>query len=340
MATTIKDIAKRLNISISTVSYALNDSGRPVPAELRERVRAVAREMNYRPNRLARSMITGKNNVIGIVPPEMYDNLFLSPYLQLALNGITNEAGHRHQDLLVYTRFSETSGHEVGEAILDGRVDGAIFVSPYVGQNAVLSVANAGLPCVTMAGIPQGGVVNLGIDNEGGMSKIVRHLIDLGHTRIAHITGLLTMEDALLRLKGYQETLYRQKLRVRDEYVVRGRFEIDGGYRAMKELLDLPVPPTAVCCANDEMAIGAIQAASEAGLKVPEDISISGFDMTPTSATVNPPITTVRQPITKLGTLAVQCLLRLVDGDKDVEDIVLDTEFIERGSTAPPRRTP
>lgn len=337
MAATIKDIAKRLNISVSTVSYALNDSGRKVPDEVRDRVRAVAQELNYRPNRLARSMITGKSHVIGIVPPEMYDNLFLSPYLQLALNGITNEAGHRHQDLLVYTRFSETDGHEVSETILDGRVDGAIFISPFVGQRAIKRVVESGLPCVSVAGIGHPGIVTLRADNEGGMATVVEHLIGLGHRKIAHIAGLLTMEDALLRLRAFQETMRHHMLPVRDEWVEKGRFDIDGGFRAMNALLDLGDRPTAVCCANDEMAIGALRAARQRGLEVPEDISITGFDMTPSSAVVTPPITTVRQPIAELGAKAVTCLLRLIAGEKDVEDEVLKTEFILRGSTARPK---
>ncbi|HRK20193.1 MAG TPA: LacI family DNA-binding transcriptional regulator [Fimbriimonadaceae bacterium] len=337
MATTLKDIARKLNISVSTVSYALNGGSRSVPEKVRLAVIEVAREMNYRPNRIARSMITGRNHVIGVVPPEMYDNLFLSPYLQLALNGITNEAGHLHQDLLIYTRYSETDGHAIADTILDGRVDGVIFISPHVGQTAVRRISDFGLPCVTVGGVDQEGIPSFRVDNSGGISMLVRHLLDLGHRRIAHIAGLLNMDDAIVRLQAYQNAMLQAGLPAPDEYVVKGRFDIAGGFRAMNELLDLPTPPTAVCCANDEMAIGAIQAVLARGLKVPDDMSVTGFDMTPNSEVVPPGITTVRQPITELAGEAMQAVFQMIEGKECPPSKVLPTELIVRGSTSRPK---
>jgi len=337
MATTLKDIAKRLNISVSTVSYALNGGSRTVPERVKRAVVEVARELNYRPNRLAQSMITGRNHVIGVVPPEMYDDLFLSPYLQLAVNGIVNEAGHLHQDLLVYTRYSETDGHAIADTILDGRVDGVIFISPHVGQTALSRVADHGLPCVSLAGVGHPSVPSFTVDNEEGIAQILRHLIDLGHRRIAHIAGVLSHEDALERMKAYQSELRKAGIAYRDDYVVKGGFQVQGGYRAMEELLDLPTPPTAVCCANDEMAIGALQACLARGVNVPADISIAGFDMTPSSGVVTPQITTVRQPIAELGVAALRAVFNLIEGKERPSSQVLKTELIVRGSTSRPK---
>lgn len=337
MATTLKDIAKRLNISVSTVSYALTESGRTVPAAVKERVLEAAREMNYRPNRLARSMITGKTNVIGVVPSEMHDDLFLSPYLQIAFNGITNEAGHQHKDLLVYTRFRETDGHEVMDAILDGRVDGVIFVCPHIGQTTLGRVAASGLPCVAIGAPQRDGVVTINADNRGGMKQVIRHLVELGHTRIAHMAGRLNMDDALLRLRAYQEAMHFYGLTTRDDWICKGGFTREGGYEAMIELLDSKDLPTAIACSNDEMAIGAIRAAQDRGLDIPGDISITGFDLTPSGTAVTPPLTTVRQPIAELGAAAVSAVVRLIEGEQEATSQTLPTEFILQSSTTSPK---
>lgn len=337
MATTLKDIARKLNISVSTVSYALNGGSRTVPENVKQAIVEVAREMNYRPNRVARQMITGRSNVIGIVPPEMYDDLFLSPYLQLALNGITNEAGHLHQDLLIYTRYNETDGDLMADTIIDGRVDGVIFIAPHVGQSALARIAESHLPCVAVGGVQRSGVPTFQVDNEKGIGQLVRHLIGLGHKRIAHIAGRLNHDDALVRLRAYQNAMAQAGIKAKDEWVVKGGFEIQGGTDAMHELLDLAERPTAVCCANDEMAIGALRAAQARGLKVPEDISITGFDMTPSSGAVSPSITTARQPIAELGAAAMRAVFRLIEGGERPESEVFPAELFVRGSTTQPK---
>jgi len=337
MATTLKDIAKRLNVSVSTVSYALNGGSRTVPENVKARIVEAAKELNYRPNRIARSMITGRSHVVGIVPPEMYDDLFLSPYLQLALNGITNEAGHLHQDLLIYTRYNETDGHAIADTILDGRVDGVIFIAPHVGQTALSRVADSGLPCVSVAGVEHLGVPTFHVDNEGGIRCAVEHLIALGHKKIGHIAGRLNHDDALVRLKAYQTALRQAGLETRDEWVVQGKFEIEGGLEAMNRLFELKDVPTAVCCANDEMAIGALRAAQQRGVKVPEELSLTGFDMSPSSGAVSPAITTVRQPVNEIGITAMRAIFQLIEGRGRPTSKVFPAELIVRGSTSRPK---
>lgn len=335
MAITIKDIAKRLNISVSTVSYALNGGPRSVPQELKERVLEVAREMNYRPNRVARSMVTGRSNTIGVVPPEVSEDVFLSPYLHLALNGIANEAGKRHQDILLFTRYNETEQDDMVSVIVDGRVDGVIFIAPHFSHKTVELATSLHLPCVTVSGAPLAGVVSFSVDNEKGITQALQHVYDLGHRKIAHIAGRLDMPDAILRLQGYQSFLRTQRIPYREEWVTMGQFQIEGGRRAMSQLLELPDRPTAVVCANDEMAIGAMFCAFDKGLRVPEDISIVGFDMTPGSANVYPPLTTVRQPTGELGQAAVRALIDQIEGRPTEPQTVLDTELVIRASTAP-----
>ncbi len=337
MAATIKDIAKRLNISVSTVSYALNGGPRSVPEEVRQRVLAVAKELSYRPNRVARSMVTGRSGTIGIVPPDVTENAFLSPYLHLALNGMVNEAGRLHLDLLLFTRCTESARDEMMSILVDGRVDGVIFAAPHFSDKSVELATSLHLPCATVAGAPLEGVLTFCVDNEAGVFQAMQHLYDLGHRKIAHIAGRLDMQDALIRLQGYQNFLRAKKLPYREEWVAMGQFMIEGGRRAMRSLCTLPDPPTAVFCANDEMAIGALVECYELGLNVPRDISIVGFDETPGSANIYPSLTTVRQPIGEMSAAAVRAMNSLIEGEESTEDPIFHTELIARASTSRPK---
>ncbi len=340
MPASIKDIAQRLNISVSTVSYALNGGPRPVGKEVRDKVFEVAQELGYRPNRVARSMVTGRTHTIGVVPPEVGENVFLSPYLHLALNGIANEAGRHNQDIVLFTRFHKIGHDQMLSTILDGRVDGVIFVAPYFTAKTVELATALHLPCVTISGSPVERVRSYYIDNEGGMFQVLQHLYDLGHRNIAHIAGRLDMQDAMVRLQAYHGFLHEKNLPYRDEWVAKGQFLIEGGRKAMHELMSLPERPTAVTCANDEMAIGAMLATYDLGIKVPDEISVTGFDMTPSSAYVYPPITTIRQPIGDLGEAAVLAVLDLIEGKEPDRKTVFSTDLIVRASTSNPKKEP
>ncbi len=340
MASTIKDIAKRLDISVSTVSYALNGGPRKVPSSVRAQVLAVAKELDYRPNRVARSMVTGRSDTIGIVPPEVSEDVFLSPYLHLALNGIFNEAGRLHQDVLLFTRCNETDREELTSVLVDGRVDGVIFIAPHFSEKAVEIAMSTRAPCVSISGVPLEGVLSFCVDNEAGVNMALQHLYDLGHRKIAHIAGRLDMQDALVRLQAYQAFLRSKRIPYREEWVGMGQFMIEGGRRAMNALLSLPEPPTAVFCANDEMAIGATLEAYACNRRVPEDISIVGFDNSPGAEHVYPAITTVAQPISDLGAAAVRALRAIVENREPEDTPTLPAELIVRASTARPTENP
>lgn len=336
-AVTIKDIAKKLNISVSTVSYALNGGPRRVPVEVKERVLQVARELNYRPNRVARSMITGRSHTIGIVPPEMGTNIFLGPYIRHALNGIANEAGDLHQDILVFTRYKDTTGEEMLSVLLDGRVDGVVFMAPHTTHRSIELSASRHLPCVAISGTPVEGMVTYTTDNAHGVRLALEHLYELGHRKIAHIAGQLDMQDAIVRLQAYQHFLHDKGLPYRDEWVVKGRFVTEGGLAATYELLDMKERPTAIFCSNDEMAVGAVLACRERGLSVPEEMSIAGFDDAPGTQFVYPALTTVRQPIGDIGSAAVRALIQMIEGRQPEEHPPFTTELVVRDSTSCPK---
>lgn len=335
MAATIKDIAKKLNISVSTVSYALNDGPRPVPALVKQQVLETAKELNYRPNRLAKSMVTGRSNTIGIVPPVVSENAFLSPYLQLALNGIVNKAAELHQDILLYTRYNLSDHEDFLSALVDGRVDGILFIAPQMDQATIELATSLHLPCVSVSGVPVKGVLSYSSANSEGIRQAMDHLWELGHRKIGHLAGRLDMQDAIVRLQAYQDFLKEKGLAYREEWVGMGQFVIEGGYEATKRILELDDRPTALLCANDEMAVGALRAGHEAELKLPDDLSVVGFDGSPSAHHVYPTLTTVRQPTGEMGQAAMQALFDLIEGRDAGENKVFETELIVRGSTCP-----
>jgi len=260
----------------------------------------------------------------------------VSPVVNLSGNGVPTEAGRLHQDILLFTRYRETDQDEMLSTILDGRVDGVIFIAPFFTAKTVELATSLHLPCVTISGAPLDGVTSFSIHNETGMSKALEHLYSLGHRRIAHIAGRLDMQDSLLRLQAYRSFLHDKKLMYRDEWVAKGQFLIEGGRKAMHELMNLPLRPTAVACANDEMAIGAILATHDLGIKVPDVVSITGFDGSPESAYAYPPLTTVRQPTGELGQAALRAVISLIEGLETPETTIFETDLIVRESTCHP----
>lgn len=337
MAATIKDIARTLNISVSTVSYALNGGPRSVPEEVKERIFRVARELNYRPNRLAKSMVTGRSDTIGVVPPHFAEDIFLSPYLHIALNGIANQCGIQGQDVLLFTRYSETEREEMVSLLVDGRVDGVVFIAPHFNHKTVELATSLHMPCVTVSGTSVPGTCSFVSDSRLGIHQAMQHLFDLGHRKIAHVAGRLDMSDAVERLRAYQEFLIDHGLDYREDWVAMGQFVIDGGRRALHQFLQLKDRPTAIVCANDEMAIGVLVEALNSGIKIPQEISVVGFDDSPRSAQVYPALTTIRQPIGEMGAAAAIALHDLIEGREPDPENLFPTELVVRDSTARPK---
>ena len=304
---TIKDVAREANVSVATVSRVFNDSG-PVSEETRQRIREVAARLRYAPHGVARSLITSKTHTIGVLLPDLYGEFFSE-----VIRGMDFAAKRGGYHLIVSS--SHDAKDEIESAIrsMRGRVDGLIAMSPHLDAVSLVMNAPSTLPIVLLNAAAAGDEYDaLTIENRTGAQAMVNHLLGIGHRSIAMITGSTGNYDALERLRGYRCAMDEAGIAVPNEWELPGDFSEAAGYRAVETLLALDPRPTAVFAANDSMAIGAMSALREAGLRVPEDMAVAGFDDIPMARYMSPPLTSVHVAIAELGERAVQTLLQAV----------------------------
>jgi LacI family transcriptional regulator len=340
----IHELARLSGFSVGTVSRALNGYA-DVRAETRATILRVAQELDYTPSASARTLVTRRSHVVGVFldTGEGHPDL-QHPFFHEVLGGIKNFIGSAGYDLLLFASERPGNGfgtHSYLKRCRHHNVDGAVLMGLDADDPEVRRLVRADVPTVGVDVDLEGPATSFVMsDNVGGAVLAVGHLHALGHRRIATITGLLDKRPGADRLRGYRHELQARGLTVRDEYVTYGDFYIESGRRAAAELLALPERPTAIVTASDMTALGAIRAATEQGLRVPEDLSVTGFDDIQLAAYLHPSLTTIRQAKVSLGTEAARALLRHVDGEEDVPAIVtLPVELIVRGSTGPPPPT-
>lgn len=330
MALSIKDIAKAANVSYSTVSRALSDSPRVRP-ETKQRIQSIAAEMGYLPSAVARSLVTRRTNTIGVVVTSITDLFFAE-----VIHAI-EETTLKHKYGLILANSGGESERELAaiQTLRERRVDGIILVSGYSKREDLRAEKGIDLPIVIINNVHQEHIgYSVEVDNVGGARDATQYLLDLGHRRIAHIAGPLREWDSVERQSGYEQALQAFRLAIDPVLIVRGDNRPRGGMEATQQLLGLPSPPTAIFCYNDVTALGAIRAAHAAGLRVPRDLSVIGFDDIDLSPYFEPPLTTVAQPKRQMGEKAVHMVLELLAGNA-VEDCVLPSRLIVRGSTTP-----
>lgn len=334
MTVSIKDIARAMNISYSTVSRALNNSPR-VKEETREHIQRVAAEMGYLPSAVARSLVTRHTNTIGIVVTKITD-LFFAEVIQ----GIEETALTFGQNVIL-TNSDGKPERELAaiQNLRERRVDGIILVAACADQESkrqLFTLSGLDTPIVIINNVHGEHIgYSIEIDNVDGGRQATRHLLDLGHRRIAHIAGPATEWDAVERQSGYEQALHQADLIVNPALIIRGDSQPEGGLLAMQQFFSLADPPTAVFCYNDATALGAMQAAHAARLRIPQDLSIVGFDDIALAPFFAPPLTTIDQHKREMGILAVQMVLDLLN-NKAVQDCVLPSRLVIRESTAPP----
>jgi len=334
---TIKDIARQLKISTSTVSYALNGGPRNVPDSVRDNVLLVARELNYRPNRVAKSLVTRRSNTIGLMPTQTNPDLTNSPYFQIAFNAIINHAEASAQDVLVFSRFAEVSAvDQMVSTLCDGRADGVILLAPFIDSPLALGLLERGTPvAVTNIQIP--GLPSFTCDNRHGVRVALNYLRSLGHQKVAHVAGHLDLQDAIERYEAFIEICKELNIETRPEWIVQSDLIPDRAREQLLPILQAHDRPTAVFCFNDEVAAGAYKAAYSLGMRIPTDLSVIGFDNSFRCDHMAPGLTSVEQPVDLIARSAFDAVMAQINGDGAVVDSAcFDTRLVVRNSTCGP----
>jgi LacI family transcriptional regulator len=329
-AATIRDVAERAEVSVASVSRVLNGTG-PVTETTRNRVLEAAAALQYVPHSGARSLSTSKTRMIGLILPDLYGEFF--PELIRGMDVAARSLGYH---LIVSSSHEDADEASAAVRSMRGRVDGLIVLSPHLGA-AHLATGLAGrTPVLMMNGGTDGGYPSIVIDNHGGAMLAVAHLIDTGRRRIAHIAGPAGHLDAEARRAGYLQAMARAGL---PATVLDGQFTHVSGHVAGLDLLQREPRPDAVFAGNDNMAVGAMLALQDAGLNVPEDIAVVGFDDLPTAGLVRPGLTTVRTSIPETGRGALERLVRLINASgeavADTACEIVRPELVVRASSSP-----
>jgi LacI family transcriptional regulator len=331
---TIFEVASQAGVSYGTVSRVLNDDPH-VRLETRERVNKVIRDLGYVVNRQARSLAGGKTQIIGILVPDLGTG-----YISEIIQGINTELQLAGYDLMLYTTHrTPVLEADYVASLAQGMVDGLILVLPKTPEDYIDILRSRRFPFVLVdhqgfgKDCPAVGAVNW-----QGAYNATEYLIQLGHKRIGFITGWMDLGSAIDRKEGFKAALWAYHIPFEEELVRQSTFQQLDGYNRAMELLNLSNPPTAIFASNDVMAFGAMDAVREKGMRIPEDISIIGFDDIPQSSIIHPALTTVRQPLRNMGSVATQMLLDLLKNPlTPSRRIELPTGLVVRDSCQPPR---
>lgn len=329
---TLEEIARLSGSSRSTVSRVINNQPN-VKSEVRERILKVVAETGYLPDPAARSLAGHRTSVIGLVVPRAVGALFTDPYIPRLLQGITQACNTNDYTLSLFLLQTIEEEAKLYPRILRTQLfDGVIIQASQIGDPLIEQMIEHEVPFV-MVGRPMDDahVSFVNADNVTGAYVAVRHLIQLGYKRIATITGPQNTTAGLDRYQGYLDALQARGCKIDDTLIVESDFTEHGAFMAMQKLL--PHQPDAVFVASDSMALGALRALRQTGRRVPADTAVVGFDDLPTSATSDPPLTTIRQPILRIGAQVVDTLIDILnDGSQPPRHIEMPTELVIRES--------
>jgi LacI family transcriptional regulator len=327
-AITIRDVAEAAGVSVSTVSRVLNDKDDVAP-ETYEKVQGVIQQMGYTSSLAARSMRSRHTNVIGLIVPDVAD-----PFTIQVMRGVNRAIASFDYDLIAYTsgsirRHSTAERERYFVSLLNGSItDGIVIVTPYATSFSTAAPVVAVDPNNESPDCPS--VIST---NHAGALAAMEYLIGLGHRRIGFVGGRPDLQSAKRRLRGYLDALAQAGIPPEQALIEEGDFTTDMGRLCAQRLLSLPEPPTAIFAANDQSAIGTMEAVREAGLRIPGDLSVVGFDNIPESAYINPSLTTVDQFIDRLGSVATEMLIDLIQGKLlDSDQYKVETQLIVRDS--------
>jgi LacI family transcriptional regulator len=342
---TLADVGRAAGVSAMAVSAVLNGartSSRTAP-ETRARILEAAERLQYRPNAAARALADRRMNTLGIAA--VFEGNELNQYFLEVFNGVLAAAAEHGQNTTVFTLHDWTKDGERLPTFCDGRIDGLILLAPTMSKEAMGSLPEHTPHVAVHANQTPPKSVNLETDEEKGAFEMVSYLIGLGHRRILHLSGSRGLTGAERRIEGYHRALAAAKIRRDDNLLVETGFSIECGARAMKAWLKRSAGqpmPHAIFCANDGIAIGCLEALAAVGLRVPQDVSVVGFDDTLAARSTVPQLTTVRQPLRAMGSKAVEILLDRIQQsrtsalEKAPQSVVFPTELVIRSSAAKP----
>lgn len=341
---TAQSVAKRAGVSQTTVSFVLNNvPGINISEETQQRVREAAKELGYVPHVAARALAKGRSNSIGLILIQPHFQVFTDPYIPNVMTGIADITQAHGFRILVEHVKSPRLVHSIGDMLKGGEVAAVIVNNIYGSEQEISQLVEQGYPVLSLDIGTWPSIYSVSIDHFGGIRRVVQHLISLGHRRIACITyGPLEQSlHTVLRLNVYRETLEAAGIPYDEQLVREGVFEPETGYRAMQSLLTLHERPTAVFGMNDMMALGAMTAIHDAGLRVPDDIAVVGYDDIRTARYAYPPLTTMRAPELELGRRSAQAIIDLIHGVvPERKHEFLESQLIIRNSCGASKELP
>ncbi|GAB6086515.1 LacI family DNA-binding transcriptional regulator [Alkaliphilus crotonatoxidans] len=325
----IKDVARKAGVSISTVSRVINES-KIVKPETHEKVMKAIEELGYKPNAIARSLKIKNTKTIGILIPDISNQIY--PEVVRGIEDIANM--YEYNIFLCNTDLDKEKEIQYFDVMAEKQVDGVVFIGNEVSEELYKKFKTYGIPII-LIGTDYEDIPSVTIDHVGASRAMMKYLIKKGHERIGIITG--KRFDPVTygtRMEGYQKALEENNLPFLEELVIEGGFRFKSGYEGAKKFLDMEQPPTAIFVANDEMAIGAMRAALEQGINIPEELAIVGFDNIDMAGKIYPALTTVAQPMYEMGAIGMRVLTKILNEETlETHKIVLNYSLLERESS-------
>lgn len=334
MPVTIKDVAKKANVSISTVSRVINDS-KPVSDEIKKRVLDVIRDTGYSPNPVARSLVMKKSRTIGVIVPDI-----ASSYIGEVLNAMEEIAKTYSYEIILCNAYGEEEQELKYLNLLNAKqVEGVVFITFKLTKAHEAFIKEQKMPIVMVNRKTQESdrIHSVTVDHFEAAYQMTQYLIKQGHKQIALIRNGTTKEIfGIDQLEGYKKALFEEKIPYDEALVFNGYFQAKRAYEIVESMIDEEKIPTAIFATSDDMAVGAMNALYDRGYKIPENVSVVGFYDTRMSALFRPKLTTIRQPIYDMGAVAIRLLIKLIKGEKVSQNmVVLPHELIIRDSCRP-----
>jgi LacI family transcriptional regulator len=343
MKTTLRDVAERVGTTTGVVSVALNGAKSKtlrVSDETRQKVLQAAAELGYRRDLRGTALATGRSHVIGLMLPYVGSFKAPDPFYSIVTAGVAAGAYACGYNLMLYTAVAEEEGERAAESV-DRRIDGLVLVTPLPGTPVLDECRRLGIATVCVDQFPAQEPLTVNADDYHGGLLAVNHLLELGHRRIAHLYGHEDNYQNDLRFRGYRDSLSRAGIEFDPDLVLRGGFQRNMSLLSTRKLLALPdhKGPTAIFAINDLAAHGALEAIAEAGLEVPNDISVVGYDDTWYASITNPPLTSVCTNVDQIGRRAAELLIAKLQGRTEEAHLVIPVSLTMRRSSGPPRHS-